>query len=294
MMGVLTILRDDFKMKNLISLQGIKNCLIIFRCEGEALSDVLNDLSKLGIGSTYGIIDVLDLALSFPEESVIKTMRPEFERRISVTEIQNTINKSTSSTFNYILFIILASVTAGCGLIMSSAAIVIASMIISPLMAPILSMTFGIIIRDKRMITRGLTFQLYGLFIAVTIGWILGLLSDELGYGTEPTNEMLLRNYPGVLSFIIALAAGIAVGFSRTNVLESSVVGIAIASSIMAPAANIGVALGFGELDLALGSLTLFIMNVSVINVSTLIVFRIKKIRQLAKPKMEWEKIESV
>ena len=201
MMGVLTILRDDFKMKNLISLQGIKNCLIIFRCEGEALSDVLNDLSKLGIGSTYGIIDVLDLALSFPEESVIKTMRPEFERRISVTEIQNTINKSTSSTFNYILFIILASVTAGCGLIMSSAAIVIASMIISPLMAPILSMTFGIIIRDKRMITRGLTFQLYGLFIAVTIGWILGLLSDELGYVTEPTNEMLLRNYPGVLSY---------------------------------------------------------------------------------------------
>lgn len=293
-MGVLTILRDDFKMKNLISLQGIKNCLIIFRCEDEALSDILNDLSRLGIGATYGIIDVLDLALSFPEESVIKTNRPEFERRISVTEIQNSINKQMSSSFNYILFIILAAITAGCGLILNNATVLIASMIISPLMAPILSMAFGTIIRDKVMFKRGVLFQIYGFFIAFVIGWILGIVSDELGYGTKPTFEMLLRNYPDILSFIIALAAGIAAGFSLTNVLESSVVGIAIATSITSPTVNAGIALAYNEPQLAIGSLMLFFMNIVVINFSTLIVFKIKKVRQFAKPKMEWEKIEPV
>ena len=290
--SILTILKEDFKITNMILLSGSKNSLIIFRCESDALSEILKNLTKIGIGTSYGIIDVLDLVLTFPEESVIKSDKPDIEKRISSEEIQKSLYKSLESTFNYVLFIILSALTAGAGLLINSSTIVIASMIISPSMNPILCVAFGIVVVNKKMITRGFLFQLFGFLIALMLGLFLGYFRGLFGIGDEPTQEMLLRYYPGFLDFIIALCAGIAVGFSLTNVMESSLVGVAIAASLMPPVVNIGLAIGFGLFDLALGSFSLFIMNVLVINIATVFVFRIKKIQNSYIPILEWEGIQ--
>ncbi len=290
--SILKILKEDIKIKNMVLLPGSKNSIVIFRCESDALPDILKFLMKIGIGSSYGIIDVLDLVLTFPEESVIKSDKPEIQKRISSEEIQKSLYKTLESTFNYILFIILAALTAGSGLLANSTTIVIASMIISPLMSPILCVAFGISVLNKKMIKRGMLLQLYGFLIALGIGFVLGYSHSAFGLGDEPTKEMLLRYYPGILDFIIALAAGIAVGFSLTNVMESSIVGIAIAASLLPPVVNVGLAIGYGFFDLALGSFTLYIMNFIVINMSTVIVFKIKKIQNSYIPIIEWEGIQ--
>jgi uncharacterized hydrophobic protein (TIGR00271 family) len=290
--SILKILKEDIKIKNMILLPGSKNSLLIFRCESDALPDILKYLSKIGIGTSFGIIDVLDLVLTLPEESVIKTDKPEIEKRVSSEEIQKSLYKSLESSFNYVLFIILAALTAGSGLLLSSTTIVIASMIISPLMAPILCVAFGISVLNRKMIKRGMLLQLYGFLIALGIGLVLGYGHQVFGLSDDPTREMLLRYYPGILDFIIALAAGIAVGFSLTNVMESSIVGIAIAASLLPPVVNVGLAIGYGYYDLALGSFVLYIMNFFVINISTILVFKIKKIQNSYIPIMEWEGIQ--
>jgi uncharacterized membrane protein len=91
------------------------------------------------------------------------------------------------------------------------------------------------------------------------------------------------------LDIIIASCAGFATGFSISGVIKSSLVGAAIALSLMPPAVNIGLAFIYGDLILSSGSLILLIVNILIINICSLIVMRIKKFRALPKIKWFWQ-----
>ncbi len=86
--NILVILKEDFAFSNMIYLKGINNSIILFRCESGAVSEVLEKLGKIGIGITYGIIDVVELSVSIPEESIIKTEAKELGQRRSIEEIE--------------------------------------------------------------------------------------------------------------------------------------------------------------------------------------------------------------
>jgi hypothetical protein len=153
--NIMMILKDDFRLTNMILLTGNNNSLIIFRCESEAVSEILCNLARIGIGVSFGIVDVFNLSVSLPEESVIKSNEAEISQRISIEEIQKNLVQTTKSTFNYIVFIVLGAFMAGSGLLLNSTTIVIASMIIAPLMGPILSFAFGIMVVNKKLIREG-------------------------------------------------------------------------------------------------------------------------------------------
>lgn len=67
-----------------------------------------------------------------------------------------------------------AGVLAAVGLVTDSSVTVVASMLVSPLMGPILAVTFGFAIRDKGMIRRGLRNEAVGFLICVIIGMVAG------------------------------------------------------------------------------------------------------------------------
>jgi len=54
--------------------------------------------------------------------------------RIALEKIKNDLKDSSKPSFNYFVFIILSALIASAGLILNSPAVLIASMIISPLM----------------------------------------------------------------------------------------------------------------------------------------------------------------
>jgi uncharacterized hydrophobic protein (TIGR00341 family) len=290
--SVLTILKQDLGIKNMIWLKGDNNSLIMFRCQSNAVSKLLYDLSKIGIGTTYGIIDIVNLTATIPEASAVEGDEDLLTERISIEEIKKNLIQSTSNWVHYVIFIILAALTAGGGLILSSPAIVIASMIISPLMAPILSFSFGIMIKDKRLVASGSIGQIIGIILGIGIGLFMGRVVYLADNTPEPTYEMVVRTQVGPAEIVIAVCAGLAVGFCITNSIESSLVGVAIAASLMPPAVNVGICLGYGQPALAWGSFLLLLMNVILINVGALLVFRIKQIRKHFLPEQLWEGIQ--
>ena len=65
-------------------------------------------------------------------------------RLILVQEMINLINDGAACTFDYILLLISAAMMAALGLAGNSSVVVVASMLVSPLMGPILGIAFGV------------------------------------------------------------------------------------------------------------------------------------------------------
>lgn len=86
---------------------------------------------------------------------------------------------------------------AAVGLVENSTVSIVASMLISPLMGPILAGTFGAVIHDRKLQIMGVRNELFGLSITILVGYIIGLIIGGVDdyYGTEqwPTQEMMSR-----------------------------------------------------------------------------------------------------
>ena len=240
---------------------------------------MIERLEEIGVGTEFGIIDVLPLEATIPELTKrFDDREDQVPDRIALLEIKKNIKECSKPSFNYFVFILLSAIIAGAGLILNSPAVVIASMIISPLMGPVLGLSFGIATSDRMMIRNSIIAQIMGILISICCGIFLGYLTIILTGEPQVTSEMLARNFPIYLDIIIAICAGIAVGFSITGTVKSTLIGAAIAFSLMPPAVNVSLALMYGDLSLSFGSLALLLTNIMIINGCTFIILKIKKV----------------
>jgi uncharacterized membrane protein len=90
----------------------------------------------------------------------------------------------------------------------------------------------------------------------------------------EPTTEILARTEPNVLDLMVALASGAAAGYaiSRKEV-AAALPGVAIAAALVPPLCVVGYGLGTSQLDIAGGSLLLFITNLIAIVLAAALTF---------------------
>jgi len=275
----LEIINVDLNIKNMTLIKGDSDSLIIIRQNRILVPELIERLEEIGVGTEFGIIDVLPLEATIPELTKTFDDREDLvPDRIALVEIKNNIKESSKPSFNYFVFIILSAIIAGAGLILNSPAVVIASMIISPLMGPVLGLSFGIITSDRMMIRNSIIAQIIGILISICCGIFLGYLTIILIEDPQITSEMVSRNFPIYLDIIIASCAGIAVGFSITGTVKFTLVGAAIALSLMPPAVNVGLVLMYKDLSLSFGSLILLLTNIIIINGCTVIILKIKKV----------------
>lgn len=160
---------------------------ISFKSKEKHLQKVLKDLQGIGCGSVFGVIDVVLLVLSKPAfqisdmhgDSNKSKLTPKkrlyrISDRMTVDEIMLFIDDGNHLTFNYMGLITAASIISGAGLLQDSATTVIASMLVSPLMGPILSITFGLAIWDQGVIWRGVRNEAVGIILCFITGFVVG------------------------------------------------------------------------------------------------------------------------
>jgi|AntRauMFilla1563_2_1112583.scaffolds.fasta_scaffold92400_1 uncharacterized membrane protein len=61
--------------------------------------------------------------------------------RLAIEEIYTDVNMGSGISFDYVAFVVIASAIAGLGLITNNTVMIVASMLVSPLMGPILAFT---------------------------------------------------------------------------------------------------------------------------------------------------------
>ncbi len=134
----------------------------------------------------------------------------------------------------------LAACIATLGLIADSAPAIIGAMIIASLMAPIMSLAFGIVLFERPLIVRSILTVIAGVILVVGFAYVSILI-----IGLRITGpEILNRTAPTLLDLGIAVAAGAAAAFAYTRrSIINSIAGVAIAGALVPPLAVTGIGL---------------------------------------------------
>lgn len=232
------------------------------------MSEEKNDLS---------ITDRIKILFSLEEDSA------------SNEEIRSRLLDAGKVTGTNMCVLVCAMLIASVGLNMSSTAVIIGAMLISPLMGSILAGAYASVTADYSLLRKhALGFGLQ-IAISVTAAAIYFFLSPV----KEPTAELIARTGPTFYDVIIAFVGGIAgiIGQTREDKVNTVIPGVAIATALMPPLCTCGYSIATGRWDMLLGAGYLFIINCYFIFLSAVIVLgvlKIPKTRELTEK--EWKR----
>lgn len=181
----------------------------------------------------------------------------------------------------YVAMAAMSAALATLGLLQSSTAVVIGSMLVSPLMGPIIGLGFGLATVDSALLRRSGVTLAAGMAVGIAVSLFIVVISPI----KDVTPEILGRTRPSLLDLGVAVAGGLAGGYAVTHRQINIVVGVAIATALMPPLGTIGFGLATGRPDFALGALLLFVTNTLAIAAAATVVARISHFGARHSPK---------
>lgn len=159
---------------------------------------------------------------------------------------------------HYIIMMVLSVIVASFGLFLSSAAVIIGAMVLAPLMAPIISLSMGLLRQNNNLLHSSIRSILLGIALALSTAALLALLIPI----QKVTPEMAGRLHPNLLDLGVAIASGIAGGYAhaRESVMKS-LPGVAIAVALVPPLSVAGIGIGWWDWSMFSGAMLLFMTN---------------------------------
>ncbi|WP_347373182.1 DUF389 domain-containing protein [Aequorivita sp. Q41] len=196
-------------------------------------------------------------------------IRSDSDRDATIEAVKKDIPFKGHTAWILIFSIFVASI----GLNVSSTAVVIGAMLISPLMGPIVGIGLSVAINDVETLRR----SLINLGVMVFLSVLTAFLYFKLSPLTEETPELIARTYPTILDVLIAIFGGLGliVAKTKSGTMASVIFGVAIATALMPPLCTVGYGLAVGNASYAGGALYLFSINAVFIALSTFIVSKI-------------------
>lgn len=186
--------------------------------------------------------------------------RDRVDRSESIEAIRENGRLSTS----YLLMCGLSAGIASLGLLLSSPAVIIGAMLVSPLMGPIILLGFAFWMVDWKHTQRAMLSLAAGCGLAFLVALSLTLISPL----KEATPEILARTRPNLFDLLVAVLSGVAGGYAVVRHKGETVIGVAIATALMPPIATAGFGVGVGDIRLSGGAFLLFFTNLIAIALS--------------------------
>src|SRR5690554_1883934 len=196
-------------------------------------------------------------------------IQTDSDRDATIEAVKKDISFKGHTAWILIFSIFVASI----GLNVSSTAVVIGAMLISPLMGPIVGIGLAVAINDVETMRRSFV----NLGVMVFLSVLTAFLYFKLSPLTEETPELIARTYPTILDVLIAIFGGLGliVAKTKSGTMASVIFGVAIATALMPPLCTVGYGLAIGNASYAGGALYLFSINAVFIALSTFIVSKI-------------------
>lgn len=185
------------------------------------------------------------------------------------TVVARIIDESGCSP-RYAFMTMMSAGIAVLGLLLSSPAVVIGAMLISPLMSPILGFGFSLALFDFAEMRRSLKALIIGTVAAVAFTALIVTLSPL----QAPTSEIVARTRPNLFDLAVALFAALAGSFAVIRGRGETIVGVAIATALMPPLAVVGYGLATWNLPVLGGAFALFVTNFITIALSATVMAR--------------------
>ncbi|WP_049998345.1 TIGR00341 family protein [Halococcus sediminicola] len=255
--------------------------VVAFPLAQDDVEPLLDRLRECGVGEDAWTV-VLDAKTVVSERLAVEGRDDREARRgrIARDELRTAaadLAPERSERWSYVAMTVVSSAVAVVGLLQNSAAVVVGSMVIAPLIGPAMAAATGTVVDDRGLTARGVALQVLGLGLAVASAAVFAAAVRFVGLvppGTDITTipEVQSRLAPDFLSLAVALGAGVAGAISLATGAGAALVGVMIAVALIPPAATVGLGIAWGRPLVSLGSGVLVLVNVLSINLAALVV----------------------
>jgi len=246
----------------------------------QVILDALQAVIKASENTRILVLPV-DVTLPRTEES-----NEEEEKKKSITrsreELYQQIAAGAKFDSNFVYMVLMSTIVTAIGLLEDNVAVVIGGMVIAPLLGPNVALAFATTLGEGKLLWSALKSNVSGTSIALVLSFSIGLIWP-LNFNSH---ELMARTDVGMDGIVLALVSGAAAVLSLTSGLSSALVGVMVAVAILPPTATLGLMLGAGHYQHALGAALLLAINIVCVNLASNIVFLLKGI----KPRTWYEK----
>lgn len=181
---------------------------------------------------------------------------------------------------DFFLMMILSVVMATFGLLIDNTAVIIGSMLVAPLLSPVLSLSMGIVMANPKLISRSTYTIIKSIAFSIAAALIVALLFP----GNNPTQETLNRFLPHLIYAGVAFVAGLAAAFAISKKhLSELLPGAAIGVALIPPIAIVGIGMARLNWEIISASLIMLIVNIAGIVFAGMLVFSLMRFRQKQK-----------
>ena len=254
------------KPSMIVELPGLVNTIFFVTVPGPSVSPTLEFLRKNGIGVSVGriiltSIEFLKPGLDKPLHKITLDKKNDDEQEVvdagkapkkkgpltgfqhfqkarrTTEELYNDISNGATMNMNTWLNLIGASLMAAGGLTTNTTVFIVAAMLVSPIMGPILGMTLGYRIADWPLFRNSFITEIKMAIAAFLTGFVYGLVLGDVGSTYNwPTSAMSPSESQGfnlIVSIIVSAAAGVVLGVSLTSTGGNALVGTAISGQYL-------------------------------------------------------------
>ncbi|MGN6374290.1 MAG: DUF389 domain-containing protein [Sphingomonas sp.] len=209
--------------------------------------------------------------VSAAQNPILQWWRQHVVATVEHVRVVEKVHEESGWTPRYLFMTLLSAGIAVLGLLLSSPAVVIGAMLISPLMGPIIGLGFAIATFDSAELKRS--------GFALAAGTVVAILFCAFVVMVSPlqnvTSEIAARTQPNLFDLMIALFSALAGAYAMIRGREGTIVGVAIATALMPPLAVVGFGLATLNWTVFSGSLLLFFTNLMTIALTAAVMARL-------------------
>jgi uncharacterized hydrophobic protein (TIGR00271 family) len=194
------------------------------------------------------------------------------------------VTEESGWSLRFVFMALMSAAIAVLGLLLSSPAVVIGAMLISPLMGPIMGLGFSLALFDFAEMRRSIAALAMAAALAVAFTALIVLVSPL----KASTPEILARTRPNLFDLLVALFSALAGAFALIRGRGETIVGVAIATALMPPLATVGYGLATMKLAIAGGAFALFATNFVTIALAATVMARLYGFGHQLSAKQSW------
>jgi uncharacterized hydrophobic protein (TIGR00271 family) len=211
-------------------------------------------------------------AVADASAGAVKQKRPSFGRvvfslrRYWLEDVVGTVNQAEviekrraecDLSERYLFMTAMSAGIAVLGLLLSSPAVVIGAMLLSPLMDPIMGLGFALAIGDYHWLRQSARSLAWGSAMAIGLTALVVYLSPI----QTITAEIAARTEPTLFDLFVALFSAMAGAYAMIRGRDGTIVGVAIATALMPPLATVGFGFATWNWTVFSGALLLYVTN---------------------------------
>lgn len=257
--------------------------LVLADVARESADEIVQALRERDVDEVGAIsLDAIDTSVSKLAERAEEQAPGDGADAVIWEQVVHTAYDESTLSATYFAFLTIATLLAGCAIVLDSAVLIVGAMVLGPEFGAIAAVAVGTVHRRAKVLRRAMVALLSGFAVAIVVTTLFALLARGIGWidtslatADRPQTGFIIA--PDKWSLTVAFIAGIAGVLSLTAARSGALVGVFISVTTVPAAANAALAVALAdwpEVGNALAQLGLNIAAILVAGIATMLVQR--------------------